>query len=99
MPKASASGRKRRRHDRKVAANHHAASARAQRPTFTDQYKHWRRRRFAAVALVALGTAVVLSHIIVHLGNIDWLPMQDLLTGYPMGGVLIVTGLIVLGNK
>lgn len=99
MPKAAGSGRERRRQTKEVAANLHAESARAQRPSFTDQYKRWRRRRFGALALIALGTIVVLSHIVVHLGNIEWLPMQDLLTGYPMGGVLIVTGLIVLGTK
>jgi hypothetical protein len=31
---------------------------------------------------------VVFTHVVVNLGNIEWLPtigMQDLLTGYPMG--------------
>lgn len=67
--------------------------------TFTDQYRRWRMRRFAAFTLIALGSAIVLSHVVVHLGNIEWLPMQDLLTGYPAGGLLIVIGLIVLGTK
>ncbi|WP_296369087.1 hypothetical protein [Pseudonocardia sp.] len=69
------------------------------RPTFTEQYRRWRRRRIAAFSLIALGSAVVLSHVVVHLGNIQWLPMQDLLTGYPTGGALVVIGLIVLGTK
>ncbi len=99
MPKAAGSGRERRGKTKEVAANPHAESARVQRPSFTNQYKQWRRRRFGAFALIALGTIVVLSHAVVHLGNIEWSPMQDLLTGYPMGGVLIVIGLIVLGTK
>lgn len=68
-------------------------------PTFTDQYRRWRMRRIAAFSLIAVGIGVVLSHVAVHLGNIEWLPMQDLLTGYPAGGLLIIIGLIVLGTK
>lgn len=100
MPKASGSGRDRRRHGRGVAASLHAESVKAARATsFTDQYRRWRRRRFLAAALIALGSAVIISHIFVHLGNVEWMPMQDLLTGYPMGGVLVVIGLIALGKK
>ncbi len=99
MPKAAGSGRERRRRTKEVAANLHVESTKAQRPGYTDQYKRWRRRRFGAFSLIALGSIVVLSHVVVHLGNIEWLPMQDLLTGYPMGGVLIVIGLLVLGAK
>lgn len=100
MPKASESGRDRRRRTRGAAASLHAESVKAARATsFTDQYRRWRRRRVLAVALVALGSIVIISHIFTHLANVQWTPMQDLLIGYPMGGVLILIGLIALGKK
>lgn len=99
MPKASSSGRDGRRRAEEISANLQAEATRARRPSFTDQYRRWRRRRIVAITLIALGLAVVLSHVFVHLANIEWLPMQDLLSGYPMGGLLILVGLIVLGRK
>lgn len=98
MPKASSSGRDRRRKANEVAVNLSTEAAEARKPSLTDQYRRSRRRRFAGFAMTALGSAVVLSHVVVHLDNIEWLPLQDLLTGYPMGGALIVIGLIVLGT-
>jgi xanthine/uracil permease len=71
----------------------------AQLPSAPRMYRSWQRRRALAGGLIALGVVVVLTHVFVHLGNIEWLPttgMQDLLTGCPMGGVLIVIGLSLL---
>jgi uncharacterized membrane protein (DUF485 family) len=103
MPKSSPSGRQQRREQRRVADNLHAESVRAQEATtFTDQYRRYRRRRVLAYALIALGGVVAFTHVLVHLGNVQWLAtaaMQDLLTGYPMGGLLIVVGLVILGRK
>ncbi|MBW0108069.1 hypothetical protein I4I84_04860 [Pseudonocardia sp. KRD-182] len=105
MPKASKNnGRDQRRQARAVADNlqQQESLQRRQATTFTEQYRQYRRRRFLAVALVALGAVVVLTHVVVHLGNITWLPttgLQDLATGYPMGGLLIVLGLVVLGRQ
>lgn len=99
MPKASESGRDRRR-ARGVAANLHGESVKAARATsLTHQYRRWRRRRFLAVALVAIGSIIIISHIFAHLADVQWTPMQDLLIGYPMGGVFVVIGLLVLGKK
>ena len=70
--------------------------------SFTQQYRQWQRRRFLAGALIILGLVVVVTHVFVHLGNVQWLPttgMQDLLTGYPMGGLLIVLGFMALGRR
>ena len=106
MPRISRGGkrgRERRREDRAVAANLEEESRRVQQATtFTQQYRSWRRRRILAGALIALGVVVVFTHVVVHLGNVQWLPtqgMQDLLTGYPMGGLLVVLGLVVLGRQ
>jgi len=99
MPKASSSGRDGRRKAAQIAANLRKEATGARRPSFTDQYRRWRRRRIVATILISLGLAVILSHVFVHLANIEWLPMQDLLSGYPMGGLLILVGLFVLGKK
>ena len=70
--------------------------------SFAQQYRRWRLRRLLGGGLIALGLVVVVTHVFVHLGDVRWLPttgMQDLLTGYPMGGLLIVAGLVVLGRQ
>lgn len=102
MPKISRSGngRRGRRQARQILQNlQHESEKQAASVSFTDQYRRWQRQRFLAGGLVALGVVVVFTHVVVHLGNIEWLPttgMQDLLTGYPMGAVLIVIGMILL---
>lgn len=103
MPKISRSGdgRKGRRQARQFATNLRRESEKQaeKAATFAEQYRRWQRRRFLAGGLIALGVVVVVTHVFIHLGNIQWLPttgMQDLLTGYPMGGVLIVIGMSLL---
>jgi hypothetical protein len=59
-------------------------------------------RKIVGISLVAVGLLIVLTHMVVHLGGIEWLPttgLQDLLTGYPMGGVFIVAGIIALTKQ
>lgn len=107
MPKISRAGRRGRqgrREFRVIADNLQREEAhKAERAvSFTEQYRRWQRRRLLAGALIALGVVVAFTHVFVHLGNVQWLPttgMQDLLTGYPMGGLLIVLGLIALGRQ
>ena len=106
MPKISRGGqrgRQGRRGFRRVADNLEQASRQSDRSiSFTQQYRRWQRRRFLACALIMIGLVVVVSHVVVHLGNVRWMPitgMQDLLTGYPMGGILIVLGLMALGRQ
>ena len=103
MPKISrgGDGRKGRRRAQQFATNLRRESEKQAEnaASFTEQYRRWQRRRFLAGGLIALGVVVVLTHVFVHLGNIEWLPttgMQDLLTGYPVGGALIVVGLTLL---
>ena len=98
MPKAARSGRDRRRSAQRMEANLRAESAKARRPAYTEQYRRLRRRRLGAAVFVTVGLTMVVSHVFVHLANIEWLPMQDLLTGYPMGAILIIIGLIMLGR-
>lgn len=103
VPRTRKNGREQRRQAREVADNLQQESLKGrQGTTFTDQYRRYQRRRFLAFALVALGAVVVVTHVVVHLGNITWLPttgLQDLVTGYPMGGLLIVLGLFVLSRE
>lgn len=107
MPKISrggGEGRKGRRQARQFATNLHRESEKQAEKalSFTDQYRRWQRRRFLSAGLIALGVVVVFTHVVVHLGNVQWLPttgMQDLLTGYPMGAALIVIGLTLLPHS
>lgn len=58
-----------------------------------------RRRRLLAYTLMALGVLVAGSHILEHLGAFQLLPnptLQDLVLGYPTGGLLVVVGLAML---
>ena len=58
-----------------------------------------RRRRFLAYGLIALGVLVAGSHLLEHLDVIQVLDnkaLQDLLIGYPTGGLLVVLGLVLL---
>lgn len=103
MPRISRSGdgRKDRKQGRQYASNLRRESEKGaeQAATFAAQYRRWQRRRLLAGGLAALGLVVVATHMVVHLGNIQWLPttgMQDLFTGYPLGAVLILIGLMLL---
>ena len=48
------------------------------------------------------GALIVVTHMYVHLGDVRWLPttgLQDLLTGYPMGALFIVVGIVGLTKQ
>ncbi|TKG59705.1 hypothetical protein FCN18_36535 [Prauserella endophytica] len=65
----------------------------------------YRRRllwRIAGFALMGIGVVVVLVHMVVHLGNLHFLPttgLQDLLTGYPVGGLLFLLGVALVSRQ
>lgn len=65
------------------------------------QLRVWTPRRIAGWALVGLGVLVLVTHWLAHLGirpiplTMGW---QDVLIGYPMGGVLLVIAAIILGQ-
>ncbi|MEC3974395.1 hypothetical protein [Amycolatopsis sp. H20-H5] len=104
MPKNRASKRTHRRSGATIAAiPHHEAGRRTPQKVGYTQEGHRRFiRRIFGFFLVILGIATVASHEVVHLANIQWLPtsgMQDLLTGYPMGGLLVLAGVLVLSKR
>ncbi len=96
-------GRVTRMRAREAATNLHQqaqqATSQQRAATFTQQYRRWMLRRIAGFTLAGLGAVMVLVHAFMHLGNIQILPMQDLLIGYPAGAVLVVAGLMVGSRK
>lgn len=104
MPKSRTGGRARRHSQTVFAANPHQEAGRRtpQKVGYTDEGRRRLFRRIYGFSLVTLGIGTVASHEVVHLANIQWLPtsgMQDLLTGYPMGGLVLLAGILVLGKR
>jgi hypothetical protein len=64
---------------------------------YTAAYRRERRRRILGWALVAVGTAMAVVHMVTHLGRLKIVGYQDLLIGYPMAAILILAGFIVVG--
>jgi len=67
-----------------------------------QQMNAWTRRRVVAWGLMLLGVVIALQHILAHSG---WRPLpvsmgwQDILIGYPMGGLLVVAGAMLLDPR
>ncbi len=64
-----------------------------------SDWERRRRRRFLAYGLMALGVLIAGSHVLEHAGIFQLLPnpaLQDILLGYPTGGILVVVGLAML---
>jgi hypothetical protein len=62
--------------------------------------EQYARRRAFGWALVALAVAVGVSHWLAHIGFLyEDRPIWDLTIGYPMAGVLAVSGAIVLTRE
>lgn len=102
MPKKQIDGRARRERDRQAAANlHEDATRTARKLSYTAQGRRRLIRRVIGLSLVTLGLLTIATHLVVHLANIHWLPttgMQDLLTGYPMGSLVLLGGVMVLSR-
>ncbi len=64
---------------------------------YTIEYQRERRRRIAGWVFVAVGAAMAVIHMITHLGRLRIIGLQDLLIGYPMAGVLILGGFLLVG--
>ncbi|MGM1060881.1 hypothetical protein [Saccharothrix sp. Mg75] len=100
MPKVS---RTRRERDRAAAANlHEDEVSKQQKVGYTSAYKRWLVRRFVGISLLVVAVVTGATHVVVHLGSVQFLPttgLQDLLTGYPMAGLLAVAGGVVLSRK
>lgn len=68
---------------------------------FTPVYYQRLRKQVSGWVLVGLGLLVGGSHVITHLGYFQVLPSvrwQDLVMGYPMAGVLVVAGGVLLST-
>lgn len=59
-----------------------------------------RRRHTIAFALYALAAVIAIGHFFEHAGtlNLMALSLEDIFIGWPMAGVLAVTGAIVYGT-
>jgi hypothetical protein len=79
---------------RKVQIEQRKAEARRLSP------RQFMRRRILGWSLVALGIAVAVFHWLEHLTVISVFPsvIGELGFGYPMGGALVVAGVIVLSK-
>lgn len=93
--------RLRRVRTRRNATNLHREQTKPKKTPYTPAYYRQLYKRMAGWVLVSLGLLVAGSHVITHLGYFQVLPSagwQDLLMGYPMGGVLFVGGVILLST-
>lgn len=99
MPKISGGARKRRQRDREVAANLHHDRTRPQKATYTSAYRHWIIVRVAGFALMVVGVVMAVAHIGAHLGNVQMVPLQDLLIGWPLAGVLFIAGGVLASRQ
>lgn len=55
-------------------------------------------RRVAGWLLVGIGAIMAVVHMVTHLGRLHLLGYQDLLVGYPMAGVLVLGGFLLVGS-
>jgi hypothetical protein len=46
---------------------------------------------------VVLGSLMAAVHMVAHLGRLKIVGYQDLLIGYPMAAILVLTGFMVVG--
>lgn len=112
MSRTSRARRQRRRRDREVAANLHQANLQSTRnvdqtrqqgvrPATTRAYRRQMIIRLVGWSLAVVGLLMAGAHVIEHLGAYQVMPtlaMRDLLIGYPMAGLLIIAGVVVLGR-
>ena len=85
-----------RRRDRAKARTHAAARQDDEATRRRHEWERRQRRRYVAYGLMALGVLVAGSHLLEHAGVfqvLDNMALQDILIGYPTGGILFVIGL------
>jgi len=100
-PETKGLRRLRRLRTRRGATNLHREQAKPKKTAYTPEYYRQLRKRIGGWALIGLGLLAGGSHVITHLGYFQVLPrvgLQDLLMGYPMAGLLVVGGIILLSN-
>lgn len=92
----------RRRAEAKAAQAHAAQRQQDEAAQRRSDWERRQRRRYLAYALMALGVLIASSHVLEHLGAFQLLPnpaLQDILIGYPTGGLLVVVGLAMLPTQ
>lgn len=100
-PEAKGLRRLRRVRTRRNAANLHREQTKPKKTAYTPAYYRQLYLRIAGWALVSLGVLVGGSHVVTHLGYFQVLPnvgFQDLLMGYPVAGVLVIGGIVLLSR-
>jgi len=97
MPKMSE--RRGRRLQQERAARGPSSRLRPQKVGYTEAYRRWRLARAGGIVLIAVGIVMAVVHIGAHLGDFTLLPLQDLLIGWPMAGVLVIFGLVLAGRR
>ena len=99
MPKVS---RTRRKREHEAAAALHKDMSARKKIGYTAAYRKWLIRRIIGFSLIGIGAGMAAVHVVVHLGGLQFLPtlgLQDLLTGYPMAGLLAVAGGVIVSRR
>lgn len=96
-------GRQNRVHERQVLENlrHETTAQQPQQSAadFARRYRRWMIRRYTGIGLAAVGAVMILVHVLMHLANVTAFPYQDLLVGYPTGGILVLGGIILASQQ
>jgi hypothetical protein len=88
-----------RRRARAKARTHASARQNDEAAQRRNDWERRQRRRYIAYGLMALGVLIAGTHLLEHAGAfqvIDNNALQDILIGYPTGGILFVVGLALL---
>lgn len=64
---------------------------------YTPEYRRERLRRLLGWLLVGVGSVMALVHVYTHLARLRIVGFQDLLLGYPMAGMLVLAGFMLVG--
>jgi hypothetical protein len=67
-------------------------------------YRRRRRQKVVGWCLLGLAGAVAVQHFLRHVNTIDITPflsmgLQDVVVGYPMAGVMLFVGVVLLGQS
>ena len=64
---------------------------------YTAAYRRERRRHILGWVLVAPHGPMAAVHVVAHLGRLKIVVYQDLLIGYPMAAILVLSGFMIVG--
>lgn len=64
---------------------------------YTPAYRRERSRRLLGWLLVGVGSVMAFAHVYTHLAQMRIVGYQDLLLGYPMAGMLVLAGFMLVG--